>query len=62
MDAVAREDAARDARMMREVYKGFAAKYPGTCAVCGRQIKVGERIQMWSRPKVAHKECVATMR
>ena len=38
--------------------QGFIAKYSGTCTLCKEPILIGTTIRMWSRPKVAHIECV----
>ena len=41
-----------------EAQQGFIAKYSGTCTLCKEPILIGATIRMWSRPKVAHIECV----
>ena len=38
---------------------GFVARWRGTCALCGHDFERGDRLVMWSRPKVAHRECLA---
>lgn len=37
---------------------GFLAKYHTRCALCHLAIEPGDTIRMWSKPKVAHNDCV----
>ena len=37
---------------------GFTAKYTSDCVLCDERIHPGDQIRFWSRPTVAHVDCV----